>query len=189
LPQAEENYRAALAIQSGIGEKATVRTTRRGLAQIAMESGNFRQAEPELKDLLPEFAQAGDSDDEAQARVILADLYLRLGQLENARQEIAKGLDLAAKSADPSIAAALTIQKARLETRSRSSAPAAGTLSKVENQMRSAGYFELALEARLARAETLTGAARRAELKAFAEEAKQHGYLLLARKAGEAPGT
>ena len=188
LPQAEENYRAALAIQTRIGEKATVRTTRRGLAQIAMESGNFRQSESELKALLPEFAQAGDSDDEAQARGILADLYLRLGRLEDARQEIAKGLDLAAESADPSIAAALTIQRARLETRSRGWTPSPGILSKVETQMRSAGYLELALEARLARAETLTGAARRAELKAFAEEAKQHGYLLLARKASEAPG-
>ena len=113
---------------------------------------------------------------------------MRLGRLEDARQEIAKGLDLAAESADPSIAAALTIQRARLETRSRGSAPSPGILSKVETQMRSAGYLELALEARLARAETLTGAARRAELKAFAEEAKQHGYLLLARKASEAPG-
>jgi hypothetical protein len=46
----------------------------------------------------------------------------------------------------------------------------------------------LALEARLARAEAIPGATRKAELKAVAEEAKQHGYALLARKAAETPG-
>jgi hypothetical protein len=54
--------------------------------------------------------------------------------------------------------------------------------------MRSAGFLGLALDARLARAEGMEGAARKAELKAFAEEAKQHGYLLLARRAILAPG-
>jgi hypothetical protein len=54
--------------------------------------------------------------------------------------------------------------------------------------MRAAGYFELALDARLARAEAMAGAARKAELRAFVEEAKRHGYLLLARKAAETPG-
>jgi serine/threonine protein kinase/Tfp pilus assembly protein PilF len=188
LPEAEDKYRAALAIQTNIGEKATVRTTRRGIAQIEMERGNFPQAESELKALLPEFAQASDADDEAETRGILADLYLRLGQLKDAQEEITKGLDLAAKSSDPTIAAALTIQKARLEARRQRSTPVTITLGKVENQMRSAGYFELALEARLARAQALAGPARKSELKAVTEEARQHGYLLLARKAAETPG-
>ena len=188
LPEAEEKYRAALAIQTNIGEASTVRTTRRGIAQIEMERGSFPQAESELKALLPEFAQSNDADDEANTRGILADLYLRLGKLKEAREEIAKGLDLAAKSADPTIAATLTIQKGRLEARSQHSTSAANDLNKLENQMRSAGFFELALDARLARAEGMEGVARKAELKAFAEEAKQHGYLLLARRASAAPG-
>jgi hypothetical protein len=37
-------------------------------------------------------------------------------------------------------------------------------------------------------AEALTGAARKSELKAVAEEARKHGYLLLARKATEMSG-
>ena len=49
--------------------------------------------------------------------------------------------------------------------------------------MRKAGFLELALEAKLARAEALSGAARKTELKSLADEAKQHGLLLLARKA------
>jgi tetratricopeptide (TPR) repeat protein len=188
LSEAEEKYRAAMAIQTNIGEKATIRTTRRGIAQIEMERGNFPQAESELKALLPEFAQANDADDEAETHAILADLDVRRGQLENAQEEISKGLDLAAKSADPSIAAPLTILKARLEGRTQRSAPAVNALSKIENQMRAAGYFELALDARLARAEAMAGAARKAELRAFVEEAKRHGYLLLARKGAETPG-
>jgi len=62
------------------------------------------------------------------------------------------------------------------------------TLSKIENQLRSGGYFELALEARLARAEAAAGTTRKSELKAVAEEARKHGYLLLARKATEMSG-
>jgi len=52
--------------------------------------------------------------------------------------------------------------------------------------MRKAGSLQLALEAKLARAQALAGPARKSELKAVAEEAKQHGYLLLSRKAVEA---
>jgi tetratricopeptide (TPR) repeat protein len=185
LREAEEKYRAALAIQSNIGEQATMRTTRRGIAQIAMERGNFSQAESELKSLLPEFSQADDADDEAATRGILADFYLRLGKMKEAQEEISKGLDLAAKSADPTIAASLAIQKARWEAKSQRSSSVTTALNKVENQMRSAGYFELALEARLARAEATAGPTRKSELKAVANEAKQHGYLLLARKAAE----
>jgi len=188
LPEAEEKYRAALAIQTNIGEKATMLTSRRGIGQIEMERGNFPQAESELKVLLPEFAQANDADDEAATRGILADLYLRLGKMKEAGEEITKGLDLAAKSADPTIAAALTILREKLEGKTQRSTSVINALSKVENQMRSAGYFELALDARLARAEAMSGAARKAELKAIAEEAKQHGYLLLARKAAATPG-
>jgi hypothetical protein len=152
-----------------------------------MERGNFPQAESELKALLPEFAQSNDADDEANTHGVLADLYLRLGKTKEAREEIAKGLDLAAKSGDPTIAATLRIQKGRLEARSQHPASAANDLSKLENQMRSAGFFELALEARLARAESTAGSTRKLELKAVAEEAKQRGYLLLARKAVESP--
>jgi len=188
LPEAEEKYRAALAIQTKIGEKATIRTTRRGIAQMEIERGNFGPAESELKALLPEFEQAQDSDGEAQTRIVLADLYLRLAEWREAQAEIGNGLDIAAKSTDPSIAAALTIQKARLESRSARSRSVSNTLSKIENQLRSGGYFELALEARLARAEAAAGTTRKSELKAVAEEARKHGYLLLARKATEMSG-
>jgi tetratricopeptide (TPR) repeat protein len=185
LPEAEEKYRAALAIQTNMGEKAALLTTRRGIGQIEMERGNFPEAEAELKALLPEFSHADDADDEAVTRGILADLYLRLGKMKEAEDEISKGLGLAAKSADPTIAASFAIQKARWQAKNQRSTSVENALSKVENQMRSAGYFELALEARLARAEAAAGPARKSELKAVAEEAKQHGYLLLARKAAE----
>jgi hypothetical protein len=49
--------------------------------------------------------------------------------------------------------------------------------------MRKADMLQIALEAKLARGEALAGAARKAELQAVASEARQHGYLLLARKA------
>ena len=61
-------------------------------------------------------------------------------------------------------------------------------MKKNETEMRKAGYLQLALEAKLARAQALAGSARKSELRAVAEEARQHGYLLLARKAAESPG-
>lgn len=54
--------------------------------------------------------------------------------------------------------------------------------------MRKSGSLQIALEAKLARAQAMAGSSRKSELKAVAEEAKQHGYLLLARKAEEIPG-
>jgi hypothetical protein len=113
---------------------------------------------------------------------------MRSRKLKEAQEEITKGEALGAKSADPTISASLAIQRARWEARSQKSASVVNSVTKLEAQMRSAGYFELALEARLARAEAAVGPARKSELKAVAEEAKQHGYLLLARKATETPG-
>ena len=55
---------------------------------------------------------------------------------------------------------------------------AVADLKKVKAEMRKAGFLELALEAKLARAEALSGAARKTELKSLADEAKQHGLLL-----------
>jgi len=183
LSEAQKNYKAALSIQTAIGEKAAILATRRGLAAMEMELGNASQAEASLKALLPEFVDAKDSDGEAGTREILADLYLRLGRVNDAQEQINKGLERAAKSEDPSIAAALNIQKARLDIKRKQSAAAADALNKVETKMHASGYFELALEARLARADALAPSARKAELKSFAQEARQHGYLLLARKA------
>jgi hypothetical protein len=54
--------------------------------------------------------------------------------------------------------------------------------------LRSSGFLELAIEARLARADALSSSFRKTELKAIAEEARQHGYLLLMRKAQSAAG-
>ena len=183
LAEAQKNYREALSIQTAIGEKGNILGTRRSLASLQMELGNSSQAESELKALLPEFLAANDADGEAVTREILADLYLRLGRLDEAFEQINKGLELAEKSADPSIPASLNIQKARLEIKRKQSAAAADSLGKLETRMRSSGLFELALEARLAHADALPPPARKSELKSFTQEARQHGYLLLARKA------
>jgi hypothetical protein len=79
-----------------------------------MEKGNISPAEADLKALLPEYA-VKDTDGEATTRAILADLYLRMNRLDDAQEQITKGLALVEKSQDPSIAASLNIQNARLE--------------------------------------------------------------------------
>ena len=56
-------------------------------------------------------------------------------------------------------------------------------LKEVESKTRKAGLLQLALEAKFARGSLLSGVARSSELRAVADEAKQHGYLLLARRA------
>jgi serine/threonine protein kinase/tetratricopeptide (TPR) repeat protein len=183
LQEAKKNYGAALSIQTAIGEKAAILTTRRGLAAVDMELGNTRQAETDLNALLPEFIEAKNADGEANTREILADLYLRLGRLDDAREQINKGTELAAKSQDPTISAGLAIQKARLDIKRKQPASGANALNKVETKMREAHLFELAMEARLARADALPPSARKVELKSFVQEAREHGYLLLARKA------
>ena len=82
--------------------------------------------------------------------------------------------------------ATLAIQQARVQNTPKPSDSAIADLKKVETDMRKSGFLHLALEAKFARAEALTGPARKSELKAVADEAKQHGYLLLAHNAVEA---
>ena len=187
LGPASESYREAFSIQTTIGEAGHARDTRRNLAVLEMEKGNISPAEADLKALLPEYA-VKDTDGEATTRAILADLYLRMNRLDDAQEQITKGLELAGKSQDPSIAASLNIQNARLEIKRKQTATAAVSLNKLEASLRSSGLLELAIEARLARADTLSSSFRRTELKAIAEEARQHGYLLLMRKAQSAAG-
>jgi eukaryotic-like serine/threonine-protein kinase len=188
LGEAESNYRAALAIQNAIGEKLTALVTRRGLAEIKIDLKEFVQAQVELKALVSEFTDAKDAYNEALTRSALASLYIKTGQLREGLEENNKALAYASKSADPALQAEVSIQKARWEIKMGDSTAAATDLNAVEEKMRASGFLELALEAKLARAETLTGSNRTAELQTVATEAKAHGYLLLARKTRELSG-
>jgi hypothetical protein len=89
---------------------------------------------------------------------------------------------------DPSLRATFSIQDAVVGNTLKPSDAAISELKQTEAQMRKSGSLQIALEAKLARAQALAGLARTTELKAVAEEAKQHGYLLLARKVTQTPG-
>jgi eukaryotic-like serine/threonine-protein kinase len=189
LDEAEKNYKQALVIQIAIQETSTVRTSRRSLAEISMERGNYPQAKEELLSVLQEFLHAKDTDNEAVTRADLAEVYLKTGHPEEAKEQIKMALEHSQVSGDPTIQAQVAIQEGKLEGKYGQSSEAASDLSKIEKNMMAKGFAALALDAKLARLETLTGPERKKELKSFADETRKSGYLLLARKATEAAGT
>jgi hypothetical protein len=121
-------------------------------------------------------------------RCILAQAYLSMQRSKDAEEQIVKAKEHLHELQDPSALAIFSIQRAIVQNASKPSEAATLKLRKIEAEMRATDQLQLALEAKLARLETLTGPSRKAELRAFTDEAKQHGYLLLARKANIAAG-
>jgi hypothetical protein len=125
---------------------------------------------------------------ELLARCTLSQVYLGEHQLKNAGEEIRQAAARMPEIQDPGLRAIFLIQQAVVENSPKPSPSAIAQLRTVELSMRKADLLQTALEAKLARGEVLSHSARKAELQAVAREARQHGYLLLARKAASAAG-
>ena len=134
------------------------------------------------------FLAQKDAAGELLARCSLAQVYLGKQQLKDAEEEIRQVAVRMPEIQDPSLRAIFQIQQGIVENAAKPSPAALAQLRNVELSMRKADMLQIALEAKLARGEVLAGAARKAELQAVASEARQHGYLLLARKASPTAG-
>ena len=188
LPDAERFYQLALRAQQELGAKTDAAYTQASLAELRVNRGDFSAAEKFAEPALEAFLREKDAAGEVSVRCTLAQAFLGMGRQKDAEGQIRKAAEHLPEIQDPALRATLSIQQAVVRYSSKPSEPAVSELKKIESEMRKADLLQLALEARLARAKILAGSARKAELKSFGEEAAQHGYLLLARKAAAAAG-
>jgi serine/threonine protein kinase len=183
LSAASSYYQQALKTQLSLGAEGDAAMTRMGLANLSLEQKDFSAAEKFAQTLLDFSLSQKDAAGEISARCLLARAYLGLERHRDALQQIQKAKEHSNELQDPATIASFSIQQAVVENTPKPSDSAITDLKKVETDMRKAGFLELALEAKFARAQALSGPARKSELKSLADEAKQHGFLLLARKA------
>jgi serine/threonine protein kinase/Tfp pilus assembly protein PilF len=188
LPGAEKYYQQALRTQEQLQSQPDVASTQNSLAVLNIEKRDFPTAEKLAQDALNSFLAGKDADGEIVSRCILAQAFVSLHRDKDAEEQILKAKDHIRDVQDPSIRATFFIQQAIVENSLKPNDSAISELRKNETEMRKRGAMQIALEAKLARAQSLSGTARKIELKAVAEEAKQYGYLLIARKAAETPG-
>lgn len=188
LAGAEKSYLQALHTQKELQAESDAAATQVSLANLNIERGDFSAAEKPAQDSLKSSLEGNDTTGEILARCILAQVFLGMRRNKDAEEQILKAKDHMKDVQDVSLRAMFFIQQAILENAPKPSETSISELKKNETEMRKAGYLQLALEAKLARAQALAGSARKSELRAVAEEARQHGYLLLARKAAESPG-
>jgi serine/threonine protein kinase/Tfp pilus assembly protein PilF len=188
LAAAEKSYQQALRAQQQLESLTDVAATQNSLANLNIEKRDFPSAEKLAQDSLNSFLATKDTTGEVLARCILAQAFLGMRRNKDAEEQILKAKDHIKELQDPSLRATFSIQQAVVENTAKPSEAAISELKKTEVEMRKSGSLQIALEAKLVRAQALAGPARKSELKAVAEEARQHGYLLLARKAAEAQG-
>jgi len=183
LSAANSYYQQALKTQQSLGAEHDAAMTRLSLVKLSLEQKDFSAAAKLARALLESSISQKDTTGEVFARCFLARAYLGLGRRQDALQQIQEAKKHEHELQDPSDIATFAIQQAIVQNTPKPSDSALADLKKVETDMRKAGFLQLALEAKFARAEALSGPARKSELKSLAGEAKQHGFLLLARKA------
>jgi serine/threonine protein kinase/tetratricopeptide (TPR) repeat protein len=188
LPEAGTHYQQALRIQQELELKTDAAYTQASLLGLSIEKKDYPGVVKSGQELLKVFITERDTVGELLIRCDLAEAFLKLGRVKDAQDQILEAKAQLHDLQDPSLRATFSIQQAIVENSAKQSEAAISELKKTETEMRKAGSLQIALEAKLARAQVLAGAARKTELKAVAEEAKQHGYLLLARKAAETLG-
>jgi eukaryotic-like serine/threonine-protein kinase len=186
LSSAETHYQAALTAQRQLGADSDVAYSEASLADLYTNKRDFLAVEKYAQPALQSFLSQKDPMGEVLVRCTLAQAYLDVKRRQDAQEQIEKARQHLPELQDPAIRNTFLIQQAVVQNSPRPVDSAVAQLKKIESELTASGQVQLAMQAKLARLETLSGAARKSELNSFADEARQRGYLLLARKATEA---
>jgi eukaryotic-like serine/threonine-protein kinase len=189
LDGARRRQEQALAVQEQIGEKTAAATSRIGLTRIAIEQRRGAEAEAMARTAVEELRAQKRGKEEAGAQALLAEAFLSLGKLDEARAAIRRAAELIETSKDRRTRLDVTIATARVLA-------ATGSLPEAERRLQASvveaqqiHFMERELEARLslAQVEIASGkaAAGRARLAAVRKDATAKGFGLVARKAAE----
>lgn len=179
----------ALTRGRGLGDKNVIAESQLALAELELERGRPSQAQAYAQAALEQYRAEHMADEEAAAEAALARALLAQHSLAEARSALARASRLAARSTQPEVKIAVAIAQARLAAETQPE-EARRILAGALAQAQATGLGPLALEARLAQGELEAehGDRRRAAdlLAALEQDARNHGFILIADRAARA---
>jgi serine/threonine protein kinase/tetratricopeptide (TPR) repeat protein len=187
LAAAKQNYEKALAIMEDLGQKDDAALFRIGLATFALDETRAADAKKLAETAITELIAEKDTDGEAGARSVLAQVLLSQGDRPNAIAQSQQAQQLAAKVGDKIVELEARITEIRASLPQSNPAESETKLKTIEQEAKKAGFVQVAYEARLALAEVQTRSGKTATgqltRRALAQEAKAKGFGLIAREA------
>ena len=190
LAGARAKCEEALTRGRGAGDKMRMAGSQLALAKLELEKGHPSPAEAYARKALDQFRGEHQDDAAAEADAVLVSALLAERSLAEAQDVMAQADRLAAKSLDPEVKISVALANARLAAAAARPAEALRTLDAALALARTAGLGPLGLEARLALGELASerGDRKRAaqDLAALADEARHHGFNLIADHAARA---
>jgi tetratricopeptide (TPR) repeat protein len=173
-----------------MGDKTAIAETRSRYAELLIEEGETQAAEAQLRQALEQFVVGKLSDDEVEARAILANALAAQGKTAEAQAEVSRALKLASNSQNAAVRLKLQLTAARQSARTETIDEAKNQFHAVRKAAVRYGFVEHELEAELAlgELEIKSGdtAAGRSDLASLEKAASARGFLAISRKAASA---
>ncbi len=187
LQPARKLFDEALATEQQLGEMGSAAQTRLALAELDCNSGRSNEAEQLARAAIQVFRAQNEPDNQIFAAAWLSRSLLEQGKLADAAASLEAPLKLAEKSSDVTTRLSLALAHAdvlaatnHLDTAERAARRVLAAAPK--------DLFRLRLEASLALAEIQTkrknGVLGRERLQAVSRAARERGFELIARRAG-----
>ncbi len=187
LEEARSSLQESLAALESVSARNEAAWTRIALAQLALEQRTFDVAAKYAGDAATELAAEKDAGGEAEARVTLARVMLARGDAAGAREQSEKAIVLAEQSGDRGTKLDAAIVAALVDAKSGKADAALKSLAAAGKEAHVGGMAQIEYDARLALGETQMASGRtndgRATLRHVAQDAKAHGFDLIAQKA------
>jgi len=190
LEGARKSYQQAEAIQESIGDTQFLLDVRMAMAELYLENGRPVDAENESRQVAEQLRKAKDPDSEAGATILMASALLAQHKTDESRRVAAQAQETAARGSRATQFQVSCVQS-EIEAAKGNPGAAANKLAQLVAETHKAGFVGEEFEARLAlgKAQIQAGnvASGRRQLASLEHDAKQKGFLLVARKAGEGP--
>jgi serine/threonine protein kinase/Tfp pilus assembly protein PilF len=190
LQQARATAQEGLALRQELKDQVRVAQSQTGLAKIALEQGNAVEAEAFTRTAAPTFEQQKVADHATLCAAILVKCLLAQDRIEDAKAVADQALALSLRTGDRTARFTAAMAAAQVSAKVSKSTEATQALESVRNEASRYGYIAFELEARLHLGEIEVRSGKssvgRAHLRQLRDEARNRGFLLVARKASVA---
>jgi eukaryotic-like serine/threonine-protein kinase len=186
LDDAEKTAEASVSLRRELGDENNLAIGQAQLAQLALDQGEYAKVEELAKPAVLTFQKTKAAQEEAQTRALIALAQLQTGDIAGATANAGRALKLARQGTDREPRLITTLVSARVKAANGQSKEALRSLQSVLDEASKYGYLSLEYEARLAREEIEMAQdkdAARTQLRALAKEARERGFLRIARLA------
>jgi serine/threonine protein kinase/tetratricopeptide (TPR) repeat protein len=190
LQQARVTAQMGLELRQELKDMIRVAQSQTALANIALEQGKASEAETFARTAAPAFEQQKVADYETMCAAVLVRSLLAQDRIADAKTAADRVLVLSQRTSDRGARFAAAIAAAEVSARLGKTTDAIGILENVRSEASHFGYAAFELEARLhlGEVEVRSGKASpgRVHLRQLRDDARNKGFLLLARKASVA---